>query len=518
MSITEVGTSVAIRGTEQPPAKLRARWFGADAGIGPVAVLLGIIGWLFTFIGSWIPAFWGDEAASIMSAERPLATIWQELGRVDAVHGAYYLFLHFWIDAFGASELSVRLPSTIAVGVAVAGTVVLADRIFTHASAARRIAVMAGAVMILLPRVGYMAAEGRSYAIGTAVAVWLTVFLLELLNRRITRPLPWFAFAVVFALSIYVFLYLVLLAVVYGIAVLAARPGRAVSRRWSAAIAVGVILAAPVIVYALSEHGQIAFLAHRNYVTFTRIFVIQWFGNPWLAIACWALIVVAVVTLVRSRSRAAVLLMGWLALPMCILIFGNTFIAPMYSIRYLSFATPAVAILVAVGVSTVFSRGVAAGWVRLAAVVALFSLALPTNVFERTEFAKDGGSDLRQAAQVIGTHARQGDAVVFDETTRPSRKPRLALRLYPQSFSGLSDVTLRTPYPRRSGIWDSVSPIAGIAPSLNGISTVWDLELTTPGSVSTPVNVLALERLGYRISRQLPVHRTVVYELSRETP
>ena len=518
MSITEVGTSAATRGTRHPPLTAPARWLGADAGIGPVAVLLGIIGWLFTFIGSWIPAFWGDEAASIMSAERPLATIWQELGRVDAVHGAYYVFLHFWIEAFGASELSVRLPSTVAVGVAVAGTVVLADRMFTHVAAARRIAVVAGAVMILLPRVGYMAAEGRSYAIGTAVAVWLTVFLMELLNRRITRLLPWFAFAVVFAFSIYVFLYLVLLAVVHGIVVLATRPGRAVTRRWFASIAVGVMLAAPVIVYALSEHGQISFLAHRNYVTFTRMFVIQWFGNPWLAIACWALILVAVFTLLRSRSRAAVLLVGWLALPMCILIFGNTFIAPMYSLRYLSFATPAVAILVAVGVSTLFSRGVAAGWMRVAAVVALFGLALPTNVSERTEFAKDGGSDLRQAAQVIGAHAHRSDAVVFDETTRPSRNPRLALRLYPQSFTGLSDVTLRTPYPRRSGIWDSVSPIAQIAPSLNGVSTVWDLELATPGSVSTPVNVLALERLGYSVARQLPVHRTVVYELTRETP
>ena len=515
---TEVGISAAIRGTKPPPSAAPARWLSADAGVGPTAVLLGIIGWLFTFIGSWVPAFWGDEAASIMSAERPLATIWRELGRVDAVHGAYYVFLHFWIDAFGASELSVRFPSTIAVGVAVAGTVVIAYRLFTPAAAARRIAVMAGAVMILLPRVGYMAAEGRSYAIGTAVAVWLTVFFVTLLRRRITGLLPWLAFAVVFAFSIYVFLYLVLLAVVYGIAVIATRPGRAVVRRWLAAIAGGVVLAAPVIVYALSEHGQISFLAHRNYVTFSRMFVIQWFGNPWLAVACWALILVAFVTLIRARSRAVALLAGWLALPMGILVFGNIFIAPMYSIRYLSFATPAVAILVAVGLSAVFSRGAAAGGVRVAAVVALFGLALPTNVFERTEFAKDGGSDLRQAAQVIGTHARQGDAVVFDETTRPSRKPRLALRLYPQYFTGLSDVTLRTPYTERSGIWDSVWPIVQIAPSLQGISAVWDIELTTPGSVSPPVNVLALERLGYTISRQIPVHRTIVYKLTRETP
>jgi len=251
-------------------------------------------------------------------------------------------------------------------------------------------------------------------------------------------------------------------------------------------------------------------------VTFTRMFVIQWFGNPWLALACWALIVVAVVALLRSRSLA--LLAGWLVLPMGILVFGNTFVAPMYSIRYLSSSTPAVAILVAVGVSTLFGRGAAAGWIRVVAILALVGLALPTDVFQRSEFAKDGGSDLRQAAQVVGSSATAGDAVVFDETARPSRKPRLALRLYPQYFTGLADVTLRTPYTQRSGIWDSVWPIAAVAPSLQSTHTVWDLELTTPGSTAVPANIVALERLGYTISRQIPVHRTVVYELTRETP
>jgi mannosyltransferase len=234
-------------------------------------------------------------------------------------------------------------------------------------------------------------------------------------------------------------------------------------------------------------------------------------------LACWALIVVAVVALIRSRNQAVVLLLGWVVLPMGILIFGNAFIAPMYTIRYLSFCTPAVAILVAFGVCALFSRGAAAGWIRAAAVLALVALALPTDVFQRTEFAKDGGSDLRQAAQVIGTNAKAGDAVVFDETAKPSRKPRLALRLYPQYFSGLSDVTLRTPYTQRSGIWDSVWPIAAVAPSLETTSTVWDLELVTPGSTAIPANIVALERLGYSISRQIPVHRTVVYELTRET-
>ena len=135
-----------------------------------------------------------------------------------------------------------------------------------------------------------------------------------------------------------------------------------------------------------------------------------------------------------------------------------------------------------------------------------------------TEFAKDGGSDLRQAAQVIGSNATSGDVMVFDETTRPSRKRRLALRLYPQYFTGLAGVMLRTLCTQRSGIWESLWPIAAIAPALQSTTTVWDLESTTPGSTVTPTNTVALERLGHTISRRIPVHRTVVYELTRETP
>lgn len=391
MSITEVAPHSGLRDVERTRLTTPAHRARAASVIGPIAALLGVIGALISVIGTWMPAFWGNEAASIMSAERFPSAVWWELGLVDAVHGAYYAFLHYLIDAFGASELSVRLPSAIAVGVAVTGTVVLADRLFLRSASSRAIAVIAGVVMMLLPGVDYMAAEGRSYAIGTAVAVWLTVFFVTLLERRVTRRLPWIAFAVVFAVSISVFLYPVLLAAVFGVAILAARPGRAVIRRWSAAIAGGIVLAAPVIAYALGEHGLISFLANRGYVTFPRIFVIQWFGNPWLAIACWALIAIAVVTLIRSQARPVALLValpvallvGWLVLPMAILVFGDVFIAPIYSIRYLSSSTPAVAILAASGVCALVSRGAAPGWIRVPAVLALVDRALAIDVFQR---------------------------------------------------------------------------------------------------------------------------------------
>ena len=488
------------------PAVGRGSRFRAPAigplGTRPLAALLGLAGAVVSMLGSWNPSFWGDEAASVMSAERPLATLWGELGRVDAVHGAYYVFLHFWIQLVGASEFAVRLPSAIAIGIAVAGTVVLANMLLT-----RQIAVAAGIIFMVLPRITLIATEGRSYAIATALAVWSSVLLVTLLRRRVTRLLPWLAYGAVVALSIYFFLYLVLLAGIHLFVVLSTKGTRVFLRRWLAAAGVAVVLAGPVLAYGLTQHHQIAFLAKRNYATAQSVVVTQWFDSPWLAIAGWLLLVVGSVLIVRRFRADAVLLLGWFALPTAALMIGNSLVAPMYSTRYVSFCTPAVAIVMAVGLSSLRRN-----WIRVLAIVALIALAVPSYLSERGQYAKNN-SDFRQVSQVVAEHSSPGDAVVFDETVKPSVKPRLAIHLYSQDFAGLRDVTLTTPYSRLSGIWDAVSPIT--AARLGTTRTVWALELSGAG---VPADVLRLQSLGYAVTNQFPVHLTTVYELTRETP
>lgn len=470
--------------------------------IAPLSVLLGIVGAVVSAIGSGNPSFWGDEAASVMSAERPLGTLWRELGRVDAVHGAYYVFLHFWINVFGASEFSVRFPSVIAVGIAVAGTVVLANILFT-----RQIAVIAALVFMVIPRVTLEGMEGRSYAMGAAIAVWSSVLLVILLRRRVTRLLPWIGYGVVIALAIYLFLFLIVLAGTHLLVVLSTQQNRTILRRWLVAAGVAVIVAAPILVYGLTQHNQIAFLADRGYATAKSVIITQWFSSPWLAAAAWLLLVVGSVLIVRRYRGSAILIIGWFALPTTALMVGNFLIAPMYSSRYPTFSTPAVAIVIAVGI-TVLRRN----WMKVLAVAALIALAVPSYLSERGPFAKNN-SDLRQAAQVVGANASAGDAVVFDETVKPSIKPRLAIHLYPQDFAGLRDVTLKTSYIHVAGIWDEVNPIT--ASELTTTSRVWALELPQAG---VPDDIQQLENLGFSVVRRIPVHRTTVYELTRETP
>src|SRR4051812_33763086 len=133
----------------------RIRWT-----TGRLALLLGVASAAVSWVGSWNPSLWGDEAASVMSAQRTLPNLLAMLGRIDAVHGTYYAFLHVWVRAFGSSELAVRTPSAIAVGLVVGGTVVLTARF-----ADRSVALLAGAACAVLPRVTYMATDARSYAI-----------------------------------------------------------------------------------------------------------------------------------------------------------------------------------------------------------------------------------------------------------------------------------------------------------------------------------------------------------------
>jgi mannosyltransferase len=449
-----------------------------------------------------------------MSAERSVPSLLKMLTHVDAVHGTYYLFLHYWILVFGTSEAAVRLPSALAAGVMVAGTFVLGRMLVN-----RNVGIVAAIIAAVLPRTIYMGGDARSYALSTAIAVWLTIALLVLLRHPFSSTLrarvAWIAYAVGLAIGMYVFLYLALMIVVHAGYVWLTRENRGNRRRWTIAAVIAAILALPIIGFGYGERGQIAFLAQRGYATSKSVLVTQWFGNPYLAAAAWTLIaVVVVVSVVRWRRthsvpRALALGMLWLVIPTVALLALNT-VTPAYNLRYVSFSIPAVALVLALGVSMIPRRAL-----QLAAVVLLVALAVPTDIGEREPYAKDGGSDWTQVSAIIAQDARPGDAIVFDRTTKPSLRPRLAMHLYPSAYKGLVDVTLKTPYLARSGLWDTTYPLSAVGSRLDGISHVWVVEVKgSPDNVNDS-DIHTLEGDGYYVvSRQL-VHRSIIYSLAK---
>jgi len=312
---------------------------------------------------------------------------------------------------------------------------------------------------------------------------------------------------------------------------------RPLLRRWAQSLGVMAVAAAPIAVLAYAERHQIAFLAKRGYATPKNVLVEQWFGMPGITLACWALILLGVgVWLVRRRGSAAPLLNGrrsdrevvllggaWLVLPTALVLVANT-VSPMYNTRYLSFCTPAAALLVAFGLAALArvaarvaarrDRRVSVVAALAVAVIAVAALAVPDYLRDRGAFAKDGGSDWRQTADYLAAQAKPGDAVVFDETTKPSRRPELAYRLYPKQFSGLTVPEVVTPYYRRHGIWDQMASIAEIRPELASARSVWAVEL--PNSTDIPRDVEDLISVGYRVVGSHLVHRLEVYQLQKE--
>lgn len=517
--------------------------------VGPTAAVLGTAALLLTWLGSWNPSYWGDEAATVMSAQRPLTTLFAELGHVDAVHGLYYLMMHFWIGAFGPSELSTRLPSAIAVGLLVAGTVVLAARL-----AGLRFGILAGLVCLILPRTTYLATEARSYALGTAVAVWVTVWFVGLLRRREQRLRPWLIYGVLIGLASYLFLYLFLLLLVHGVALASSTGGRRQLGRWFRAAVVASVVAAPIAVMGYLERSQIAFLAIRKYANPYDVLVQQWFGDPahggavsgvlWVVpIAAWALILLGVGLVIGRTARRSpdavlenrssdrdVLRLGlvWLVLPTALLLAVDAWISPTYNVRYLSFSTPAAALLIALGVVAlarliaraaprlrpILHRRLRTGAVVAVVLALLGAMAIPGYLLQRGPYAKDGGSDWRQAAAYLQSVAQPGDAVVFDQATKPSRRPELAYRLYPAQFAGLSVPEVLTPYYDRAALWDRMAPIASVASELLSAPSVWAVELPSGGT--TPQDVDYLVAHGYRIVSTHLVHRLEVVQLQKE--
>jgi mannosyltransferase len=509
---------------------------------------VGAFGFLVSVAASWQPSFWGDEAASVMSAERSLPSLFRMLGHIDAVHGTYYVFLHYWIGLFGASEFSVRFPSAIAIGVAAAGTAVLARRLVNA-----RVGVIAGLVFSVLPRVTYMGSEARSIALATAIVVWVMVMLVHLLRRDAggaggavgTAPVGWAGrtgwagwagWAVLFSAGIYMFLYTVLLIPVYALAVLLFGSRRTLVR-WAIAAAGGLIVSIPVMVWGVRERRQISFIGRRPQVDLPSAAVQQWFGNSALAVLAWALILLAVVAgfIARRRlgnaraiRRVLTVALAWMLIPSAVLFIGTRLVTPMYSLRYLSICAPAAAIVIAIGVASVRYR-----WLRLCALALIAVLAAPTYVSQRGEFGKNDGSDWRQAAAVVQTGARPGDAIVFDETTRPSRRPRLAMHLYPDAFRGLRDVTLKRPYQHVNWLWDTTKPLDEVTDQLANTDTVWllqynDTTARTGGSDgfddpstadhtdnSDEADLRTLQQAGFRVENMTTVNRTVVVELTR---
>lgn len=485
-----------------------------------MAVLVGLVGTAVSVLGSWSPSLWGDEAASILSANRSIPSLLKMLSHVDAVHGTYYLGLHFWVEIFGSSPLSVRFPSAVAVGACVAGVVLIGTKLDSL-----KLGVVAGLICAILPRVTSMGDETRSYAFSAAIATWLTLHFMTMIKRGHPSRKQWAVYGGLLAIGIYVFLYLALIALAHAVILACSPRTRPLLRKWLRTILMTGVAISPLLVMAVLQHSQISFLREQSTTDFYSLAVTLWFGTPVIAILSWAAIVASVAFFLYDRRNGRItahasgavfrsvtfVAATWLFIPTFVLFVSHFFI-PDFTARYLSMCAPAAALLIAVGlVRLVQFKTIPIVLVGLVLVAAM----LPDWVQQRGPYGKNN-SDWAVIGSQIAANAQPGDAIVFDDSTRPSRRPRLAMRTYPASFAGLNDVTLKTPYYSGDSWYDSDYSIATASQlgRFSGVNSVWLIDYATPTHTDT-AGVADLRGLGFSQTFTIHTHRSLIRHFTR---
>ncbi|MER6060299.1 glycosyltransferase family 39 protein [Streptomyces sp. NPDC001792] len=124
------------------------------------------------------PLLGRDELITWDVVTRDTGQILATLHNVDAVHGTYYLLMHLWVNLFGDSVISMRLPSIFAASAAASVVSLIGNRLFGS-----RAGILAGIFFALVPAVSRYAQEARSYAFVTLVAALATLLLLLVLDR-----------------------------------------------------------------------------------------------------------------------------------------------------------------------------------------------------------------------------------------------------------------------------------------------------------------------------------------------
>ena len=443
------------------------------------------------------PSLWRDEAYTISAAQRPVGQMFAMLGHVDAVHGPYYLCMHFVVSLLGTSAVALRLPSLLGMVITAGFTAALGRRLAREAAlpAPALTGLVAGLLFAAAPQTTYYAQDARPYGPVVMFAVIATYLLVRAAADRRWRW--WTAYGAAIALTGLFNLFALLLVVAHGATLLLARvqarglrraagapafqpadqPQAALSR-WLVAVAAAVAVLAPVIYLGYQQGHTLGWVSRSGLRTVARL-VAMFAGSKQLIPLVAAIALCGVLAGWRSRRPGELTLTGvtlpWLVLPPLILISVSQ-VHPVYVERYVVFCVPALALLCAAGLSWLVRlaaatpagrRHPALAWVPSAVAVAALAVLLigPQQAIRQPAARPD---NLRAAAAVVAAHERPGDAIFYI----PARTRVLSIA-YPGPFLHLRDLALAaSPAASDSLVGTQAGPSA-LRSRFTGVRRVW---------------------------------------------
>jgi mannosyltransferase len=158
----------------------------------------------------------------------------------------------------------------------------------------------------------------------------------------------------------------------------------------------------------------------------------------------------------------------WVVVPFVLLIGFSLVVTPIYTARYFSFTTPAVALLMGTSLAALASQ-----WKRILAFTAIVALALPVFLSQRGPTSKND-TDWQQAAAVLEHYAKPGQDIYYGPIATGSTLSTSKLRdAYPAVVSSLHDITLKQTGTQSNTLWDSQWPLTHARSTLRTTSTLW---------------------------------------------
>jgi mannosyltransferase len=335
------------------------------------------------------PGLWGDELATWGMSTVRWPEIWGQLSTFDVVIGPYYALIHAWTDLVGLSDMTLRIPSVIAMTGAAMVVAAVGNRL-----AGPRVGIVAGVLFAVLPTSSRFAQEARPYALATFMAALATLLLLRALDRPGAFRLAGYVLAIA-ALGL---LHAVALAVLAAHLVTVLALARRSLLWWLPAAIAGAVPGAALLWLGYQQKAQISWLP---LATPNRLvdYPGELIGVPLVGGAIIAFALLAV-----SLRRPAVVYAAWALVPTA-LVYAAATVTPLWTTRYLLFTLPGWALLAATALSRApFVRGALA-------IVAIAALGIPSQVALRQA---DGHSqDTRGAAAVIAARVQSGDGIIY---------------------------------------------------------------------------------------------------------
>lgn len=436
----------------------------------------GVLSALVALVGSWVPQLWYDEMATLSATHRSVGELWRMLGNVDAVHGLFYLLMSGWVRLVPDNPFWLRLPGVVAIGVAGAGVYLLTRRLTS-----RRTAMLAGVVFAFLPATTQTGIEARPYPFVVGAATWATVGLTSLIGATISGRRWWpaavgYTVAVIVTIGFSVLAGLILGAHAVTVGLIAWQrrnrtdaPSRRLVVRFLGCAVVAVAVSAPLIATVSAQSAQVSWISKYVYNPILRVTDLFFPNSALLMLFALVLLVALATRAVRRRrmrlrrglSMVTVVTLPWLIVPIVLLAVYSALVTPAFLTRYLSYVSPAAAILLAVGFGWLAGRHtvrtVSTAWILA---VLFVVLALPSVHMQHARLAKPVAIDYRGPADHVAKTVAPTDCLVYGQLTKAHQNARYIAYGYPQIAAGRDIMLDRTrgSAVERGELWDANLP------------------------------------------------------------